>query len=173
MVGKKAKIATDAEIDAAMARVRSETDDTPSATAVKYIAGYDIYIVSLRDGSRMVLQRERLQGLQNATKQQLSNVEILGRGTGLHWRDLNVDLYVPALRKGIFGNKHWMKEMWRMGGRVTSEAKARSSRLNGAKGGRPKKYQIVKSGAPKGSPGPLLHGAVKKAGRTGALPRAH
>lgn len=173
MVDKKAKSATDAEIDAAMTRVRSETDDTLSAVAVKYIAGYDIYIVSLHDGSRMVLQRERLQGLQNATKQQLSNVEILGRGTGLYWRDLNVDLYIPALRKGLFGNKHWMKEMGRMGGRVTSEAKAQSSRLNGAKGGRPKRYQIIKSEAPKISPGQPLPGAAKKAGRTGALPRAH
>jgi hypothetical protein len=173
MVDRKAKIATDAEIDAAMARVRSEIDDTPSAVAVKYIAGHDIYIVSFNDGSRMVLQRERLQGLQNATKQQLSNIEILGRGTGLHWRDLKVDLSIPALKKGIFGNKHWMKEMGRMGGRVTSEAKARSSRLNGAKGGRPKKYQIVKSDAHQIRPGQLMRGAAKKAGRTGALPRAH
>jgi Protein of unknown function (DUF2442) len=173
MADRKARIATDAEIDAAMARVRSEIDDAPSAVAVKYIAGYDIYIVSLDDGSRMVLQRERLQGLQNATKQQLSNVEILGRGTGLHWRDLDVDLYIPALRKGIFGNKHWMKEMGRIGGRVTSEAKARSSRLNGTKGGRPKKYQIVKSEAHKSSPGQLMRGAAKKAGRTGALQPAH
>ena len=173
MADKKAKIATDAEIEAAMARVRSEADDTPSAVAVKYIAGYDIYIVSLNDGSRMVLQRERLQGLQKATKQQLSNVEILGRGTGLHWRDLNVDLYIPALRKGIFGNKHWMKEMGRIGGRVTSEAKAQSSRLNGAKGGRPKKHLIVKSEAHKISPGQLMRGATKKAGKTGVLQRTH
>ena len=173
MVDRKVKIATDAEIDAAMARVRSEMDDTPSAVAVKYIAGYDIYIVSLNDGSRMVLQRERLQGLQNATKQQLSNIEILGPGTGLHWRDLNIDLYIPALRKGIFGSKHWMKEVGRMGGCVTSEAKARSSRLNGAKGGRPKKSQIAESEAHTISAGQLMRGAAKKAGRTGSLPRAH
>ena len=114
-----------------------------------------------------------MQGLQNATKQQLSNVEILGRGTGLHWRDLNVDLYIPALRKDIFGNKHWMKEMGRRGGRMTSEAKAQSSRLNGAKGGRPKKHGIVKSEAHKISPGQLMRGATKKAGRTGARPPAH
>ena len=74
MVDRKVKIATEAEIDAAMARVHSEMDDAPCAVAVKYIAGYDIYIVSLTDGSRMVLPRERLQGLENATKQQLSNV---------------------------------------------------------------------------------------------------
>ena len=35
MADRKAKIATDAEIDAAMARVRSEMDNTPSAVAVK------------------------------------------------------------------------------------------------------------------------------------------
>ncbi len=115
MADRKAKIATDAEIDPAIARAHSEIDEPPSAVAVRYIAGYDIYIVSLNDGTRMVLQRERLQGLQNATKQQLSNVEILGQGTGLHWRDLNVDLSIPALRKGLFGNKHWMKEMGRRG----------------------------------------------------------
>lgn len=79
---ERAKIATDAEIDVAIRRARSELDHTPSAIAVKYVAGYDIYIASLHDGSQMVLQREKLQGLQNATKQQLSNVEIVSPDTG-------------------------------------------------------------------------------------------
>jgi hypothetical protein len=32
-----------------------------------------------------------------------------------------------------------MSELGRLGGRVTSEAKARAARANGAKGGRPRK----------------------------------
>ncbi len=110
MTKRKAKVAIDAEVEAAMARVRSESGNAPSAVAAKYVAGYDIYIVSFNDTSRMVLQREKLQGLQAATKQQLANVQIAGRGNGLHWPDLDVDLYIPALRKGVYGNKHWMKD---------------------------------------------------------------
>jgi len=145
MAVRKAEIATDAETRMAMARRRGELDGVPSAEWVKYVAAYDIYIVALNDDSRMVLQRERLQGLQNATKNQLNNVQLLGGGSGLHWPDLYIDLNIAALRKGIFGNKHWMKEMGQIGGRVRSEAKTRSSRLNGAQGGRPKKYQTAKT----------------------------
>jgi Protein of unknown function (DUF2442) len=136
-------ITTDADIDAALARARAEgIDQEPVAESVRYIPAYDIYVVGLSNGERLVLQREKLQGLQRATKAQLSNVEVEMLGTALSWPDLDVDLYIPALMKGIFGTKQWMSELGRAGGSIKSEAKAQAARENGIKGGRPKKISI-------------------------------
>ena len=62
-----------------------------------------------------------------------------GAGLGLYWPDLDVDLYVPHLIKGVFGSKRWMAQIGAVGGRVSSPAKAVAARANGRLGGRPRK----------------------------------
>jgi hypothetical protein len=44
-----------------------------------------------------------------------------------------------SLLHGVYGGKKWMSELARRAGAATSEAKARAARINGAKGGRPRK----------------------------------
>jgi hypothetical protein len=129
-------LTTDAEIDAALARA---IPDELLAVSIKYVAEFDIFIIGLTDGNRLVLQRERLQELQNATKSQLANVEVLALGTDLHWKDLDVDLYVPALIAGVYGTTRWMSEIGRAGGSAKSKAKSLAAKANGRKGGRPRK----------------------------------
>jgi hypothetical protein len=73
--------------------------------------------------------------------EQLSKIDIFPSGTGLRWPELDVDLSIPHLMEGIFGTKLWMKEMTAKGGRSISEAKKAASRMNGKKGGRPKKEE--------------------------------
>jgi hypothetical protein len=89
----------------------ADTDDTVIATSVQYSPKFDIFILSLGNGTRTILPRECLEGLQDASPAQLKKVELLGRGTGLRWPDLDVDLYVPAPAKGIYGSREWMKRM--------------------------------------------------------------
>lgn len=45
----KASIASDAEIQAALAKGRSEVDDTPVAESVEYYPKLDVYVVSLKN----------------------------------------------------------------------------------------------------------------------------
>ncbi len=142
MEKKKAKIAKSSEIGAAIAKGNAEADDTVIATSIQYSPKFDIYILYLDTGARIILPRESLQGLQDASPAQLKRVELLGRGTGLHWPDLDVDLYVPALAKGIYGSRAWMKEVGRKGGRVKSLVKAAAARKNGLSGGRPRKVHL-------------------------------
>ncbi len=104
-----------------------------------YQASGDRVVVYLSDGVIVSIPREYLQGLQGATRSQLSEIEVIGRGTGLHWPQLDADHYVPGLLNQVFGTKRWMSELGRRGGSSRSEAKSRASRLNGTKGGRPRK----------------------------------
>ncbi|WP_426237659.1 DUF2442 domain-containing protein [Pararhizobium sp. DWP1-1-3] len=62
----------------------------------------------------------------------MNNVVVAAKGLGLHWPDIDADLYVPSLMDGILGSRKWMEaQLGSTGGKVTSGAKAASSRLNG------------------------------------------
>jgi hypothetical protein len=44
--------------------------------------------------------------LQNATEEQINNIEIICGGTGLHWPDLDEDLSVTGIVEGRFGKNN-------------------------------------------------------------------
>ncbi|MGA7295192.1 MAG: DUF2442 domain-containing protein [Terriglobales bacterium] len=135
---------SDAEIDRAIERAKTLRDE-PLVTEVEYRPGpgLNLLILKLNDGHRRVIPREELQGLQSATKEQIARVEILGNGTGLHWPALDVDLYVPSLLQGVYGNRKWMAEIGRRGGAARSAAKKKAARVNGLKGGRPRRREVA------------------------------
>jgi len=55
--------------------------------------------VSLTDGREIGVPLEWFPKLHNATAMQKKNWRLIGRGMGIHWRDLDEDLSVPALLK--------------------------------------------------------------------------
>ncbi|MGN1289619.1 MAG: DUF2442 domain-containing protein [Bradyrhizobium sp.] len=127
---------TDAAIDAALERGRSAHTNEPRAATARYDRLSGRVIVDLENGCTFAFPPRLAQGLEAASDNQLAAVEVLGRGYGLHWEDLDVDLSLPGLMAGIFGTKAWMA---RRAGQTTSAAKAAAARANGAKGGRPRK----------------------------------
>jgi hypothetical protein len=129
-------ITTDAEIEAALTRAKLHDSD-PRALAVEHIPALKLLIVGLSNGRRLVLPIEDVQGLGNATHKQIQNYELLGRGTGISFPELDVDLYVPALIEGVYGNRRWMAQLGKKGGSAKTEAKRLAAKANGAKGGRP------------------------------------
>jgi hypothetical protein len=131
-------VTTDAEIEAALERTKLQ-DNEPLARTVEHIPDLNLLIVGLSNGRRLVFPIEDLQGLGEATREQIRNYELLGRGTGISFPDLDVDLYVPALIEGVYGNRRWMAHLGKKGGRARTEAKRRAAQANGAKGGRPKR----------------------------------
>ena len=81
-------------------------------------------------------------GLELAIPPALVEIEISPSGLGLHWPQLDADVYVPALLAGQFGSRQWMaRQIGAVGGRSRSDAKRLAARANGAKGGRPRKAQ--------------------------------
>jgi hypothetical protein len=131
---------TDVEIARAIERAKRLRNEL-LLTGVEYKPGpgLDLIILKLSDGRRHAIPRELLQGLESGTSNQIAHVEIVGGGTGLHWPDLDVDLYVPGLLRGVYGNLEWMTKIGRAGGSAKSFAKKRAARANGLKGGRPRR----------------------------------
>ena len=136
-MAKHEVVVSDREIEAALG-IAKQHEKEPVAQTVEHIPGLNLLIVALSNHRRLVLPVEELQGFENATHEQIQHHELLGRGTGISFPELHVDLYVPALIEGVYGNRRWMAQLGQRGGRVTSEAKRLAARRNGAKGGRPK-----------------------------------
>lgn len=111
----------------------------PRATAVRYRTALQKIEITLNNGVVLLIPASLLQGLDKATPSQLRRCEILARGTWLRWDDVDADFGVEGIAGGIFGTKAWMSAIGRNAGRVKSERKAAASRLNGKKGGRPRK----------------------------------
>lgn len=137
---------TDAEIDQAIEQA-GVLENEPHVTAVDYRsgAGLDLLILKLSDGHRQLIPREDLEGLEKASREQIGHIEIVGHGTGLRWPDLNLDLYVPALLRNVYGTKRWMEMIGRRGGSNQSAAKRKAAQKNGRKGGRPTRKHLSAS----------------------------
>lgn len=132
---------TDNDIKQAEARMAA-TRDHAHATAARYSRRNNRVVVSLHTGLELALPPHLVEGLAEASPEALAEIEISPSGLGLHWPQLDVDLYVPALLEGQFGTKEWMaKQMGAAGGKSRSEAKSNAARANGRKGGRPRKKQ--------------------------------
>lgn len=98
---------TDEELDAILARNLLDTSPPdPCAVSAEYVRSLDLILLKIGDGSRLVLQRELLQGLEEATPEQLAHIEIFG-GNDIAWPDLDVDHYLPHLMAGKYSSDRW------------------------------------------------------------------
>jgi hypothetical protein len=112
------------------------------AIDARYNRGTKRVIVRLHSGLELAIPTYLIEGLTVATPDALAEIEVSPSGLGLHWPQLDVDLYVPALLEGQFGSKQWMaRQLGATGGRSRSQAKCNAAKANGHKGGRPRKIQ--------------------------------
>ncbi len=133
-------LSTDNDIERALAQSASAPDEPiVCEVLLENLKGEPSLILKMSDGSIHGIPKSKLEGLADATNEVTSNVEITEDGLGLRWPDLDLDLYVPSLLQGVYGTKAWMSSLGRLGGSVRSEAKSNAARLNGLKGGRPRK----------------------------------
>lgn len=133
-------VITDKDRIAAEERMQEELSHQAKAVRARYDRRRSRVVIALDNGLELTFPAHLAQGLEHASSDDLSDIEISPTGLGLHWPKLDADLYVPSLLVGIFGTKRWMaSQLGAAGGRVRSEAKAASSRENGHRGGRPRK----------------------------------
>jgi hypothetical protein len=112
----------------------------PTAVSVIYDSGHKRVVIKLSTGFDISFFPRDVQGLEAATPNELKLIEISPSGLGIHFPAIDADIYLPGLLEGAIGSKNWMAaQMGSLGGSVKSDAKAKSSRANGLRGGRPKK----------------------------------
>jgi hypothetical protein len=92
--------------------------------------------IELTNGVSLTVPVKLIPSLKRAAPSDVSSVEVLGRGCGLHWENLNIDLSVSALVSSVFEAPEGTAELGRVGRRQSSEAKAVAAGKNGRKGAR-------------------------------------
>ena len=129
---------------AAGERKLADVKNQPKAVRARNDRRMSRIIISLDSGLDLAFPPRLAQGLENATADELANIEISPLGDGLYWPAIDADLYIPALLQCVFGSKRWMaSQMGASGGRLCSLAKGNALRENGRQGARPRKARIT------------------------------
>ena len=126
---------------------RQAAKTEPRAARASYLAKENVLRIELTNGAVITVPVKLIPALKGASQSEVRAVEVLGRGGGLHWEALDVDLSVPGLVSSVFAGPQWMAELGRVGGRRSSAAKAAAARRNGRKGGRPRGRATARTSA--------------------------
>ena len=107
-------------------------------TAARYDRTSDTIDLTLRKGVMIRLPRRQIRELANTRPSDVAKIDIQPGGDGVSFLKINVDIYVPGLLAEVLGPL-FARAMGRRSRGRASEKKAATSRMNGRKGGRPKK----------------------------------
>ena len=106
-------------------------------------AHYDVrtgrVMLELSSGFLFGFPARAIPALARATPEELAAVQLSPGGGALHWEGLDADLSIPGLLLASVERPARLRELARLAGRTRSAAKAAAARVNGAKGGRPRK----------------------------------
>ena len=109
----------------------------PAATAIRYINNAERISLDFADGFSLIFPTSKIKELRNAPPSEIRKGALTENGDAIHWDNLDAHYTVTGLLFGRFGTSAWMRELGKLGGKQTSEAKVLAARLNGQKGGRP------------------------------------
>lgn len=109
----------------------------PKAISAKYDRRIRRIVVRLSSNLGIFFSPRDAEGLEHATPEQLTEIDISPSGYGLHFPKLDADLYLPSLLDGVFGSEQWTARRTAM--RVVksrTQAKRTGTRENVKKNGR-------------------------------------
>lgn len=101
---------TNEEWAAAEERGRVVAETEPHARLARYDRETGLLVIELTNGATFAVPAKHLQGLQQATSEQLAAVEVGIGGYALHWEELDADFTVPGLLAGRFGTAAYMSQ---------------------------------------------------------------
>ena len=103
---------TDEEIDALLEAARVAPPE-PTLVDASYHGDLDLFIFKISNGRRLVIPREDIQGLENASAAEAADIEITANRVGIRWPQIDVDHYLPNMLEGRYGNDAWMDHVHR------------------------------------------------------------
>jgi hypothetical protein len=132
--------------DEALARIERETREQderePRVKRASYVPQSKCLILDMVNGAVLMVPAQLLKGFEKAKPQQIEALRVVSNGTAIHWDELDVQMTTLAIIQRVLGVKT-VAEHLRRAGSVKSEAKSNAARLNGAKGGRPRKMPVA------------------------------
>ena len=96
------------QIDRAIASAR-DFYDAEVALSVRYTAMENMFVLVLRSGRRILIAREDLQDIVDATPEQAADVCLDTLDSAVYWEQLDVAFSVKALADGLRGNEQWKR----------------------------------------------------------------
>lgn len=132
------------QFERAQRRGERRKSNEPFAVEARYDRRQQRIVVQLNTGLVVMFAPEMIEGLHDPKPRHLQDIEISPSGFGLHFPDLDADIYLPGLLSGDFGSRRWMAaQLGQRGGSARSQAKAAAARSNGKLGGRPRKREAA------------------------------
>lgn len=139
----KAVYPTQAEIEHGERSGEASRRSEPHATSVRFDAGTRTYALELLAGAVVSFRADQVRELNDASAEDLADVELSPSGGGISWPRLDVDLNMTGLILRLVAGEGWRPFFRSMlgqeNGAKRSPAKAAAARANGKKGGRPRK----------------------------------
>jgi hypothetical protein len=111
----------------------------PHANRARFDKGQRTLHVVLTNGAAFEVPVDLVSALAAASDKELAEVEVGPAGAGLRWESLDTDLSVATLASAALGATVLLRAAGSLGGSARTRAKKRAARLNGMKGGRPRK----------------------------------
>lgn len=102
---------SDEEIELARRRGEELGRVEPRARTAEYDRATHRIRIELTNGSTFVFPVDLIQGLENATPDELADMTLVGGGYAVHWERIDEGIPIPALMAGHFGNKRHMQAL--------------------------------------------------------------
>ncbi len=127
----------------ARSRGHARAEDASAVVEAHYELAKEAVRLTFRRGGSMMIPTRLIPGLARQPASVLAVVEVSPAGDALSWPSLDVDVFIPGLVERAFGTRLFAAATGQRGGRRRTKAKAAAAKLNGARGGRPRKRASV------------------------------
>lgn len=120
------------------ARVEGEREIARSPIALLYSPSADTLKIKMPTGTTVIIPRRWMEEFRGLSKTDMKKVRLNNVRDAIEIDHLDIQISAMGLlRDAVFGDDPYARA-----GRVSSPAKARAARRNGARGGRPKKKRV-------------------------------
>jgi hypothetical protein len=85
----------------------------PTLVDAEYYRDRDLFILRISDGRRLVIPRENIWAVRNATPEQVADFVIGPNRVDIWWPQVDEGIYLPNTLEGRYGNEAWMDHVHR------------------------------------------------------------